>query len=134
MITISAPFPRLRVTVTLPSQQFGDTKASEDSVNVLRSMNNAKTYTYIKRTGRHTLKLPLILSRMKAIELRRFVESYVSAPLLVSLPNGERWVGTFVVNPFEGTAEGVAGGWPGDEAVNVTLEISGTQDMQAELT
>lgn len=133
-VTIAAPWPTPRITITLPSPKFSDSKASEQAVSVKRSTDGTKTYTYVKSSNRKTLKLPFVLSRMKAIELERFVKSYISAPLFVTLQDGTAWAGTLTGDPFGQRAIGRAGGWPGNEAVEVTLEISAELMIQVEPT
>lgn len=123
MITLEAPFPQLNVACVLPNAKMRDSRAANQSVNVQRTMTGV-VYSYVKNTGKATLRLPFILSRMKALELQEFIRVYYRAQWVVVLHDGTRWLASLLSDPFSTTAEGRAAGWPGGEAVNVTLELS----------
>ena len=122
-VVISAPYPGTKVTMVLPSPRFDDSVESESRVDVIRSMVG-DTYTHVKSNDRYTLRWEFLLSRMKALELREFVRVYRTAEWLIKDHKNEEWLGSLVNSPFASKGEGRAGGWPGDEAVTVSLQIS----------
>lgn len=123
MITIKAPYPQLNVSCALPNPKMQDSRSANQSVNVQRTMTGVM-YSYVKNTGTIKLRLPFILTRMKALELKEFIRVYYRAQWVVMLHDESKWLATLLSDPFETVTEGRAQGWPGGEAVNLTLELS----------
>lgn len=120
---LQAPNPQLNVTCILPSAKFLDSRAANDALTVQRSMTGA-TFSYVKSSAASTRSLPFVLSRMKTLELKEFIRVYYRAQWKVTLHDGTVWLCRLLSNPFIATAEGRAVGWPGNEAVAITLELS----------
>ena len=120
---IAAPYPNIKVTSVLPVAQFRDSQSSEQAVKVVRSMIGG-TRTYVKSGTRRRVSLPLLLSRMKMLELQEFIRIYYRAEWLITLHDNTQWVSSLVVNPFLGRVTSRAGGWPGGEAAEFDLELS----------
>lgn len=125
-MNISAPHPASKVTIVLPSPKFSDSKGKEQSVSVKRTITGG-TVTYVKSSDRYRLALRLELTKMKAIELQRFIRIYYRAELLLTMHDGTRWAGKLINNPFDNRSIGRAGGLPGGEMIEVTIEVSATQ-------
>jgi len=123
MISIKAPFPQLNVACVLPNAKMQDSRAANQSVQVQRTMTGAM-FSYVKNAGSSKLRLPFVLSRMKALELKEFIRVYYRAQWVVTLHDDSKWLATLLSDPFSTITEGRAEGWPGGEAVNVTLELS----------
>ena len=125
MIELAAPYPAIQTVTLLPNPQFGDGEAQTCEVSTRRAMDGT-LYTYVKsKSGRRLLTLPLSLSRMKALELRAFIESYFASKLRLTDHLGQVWIGHFVSNPFEFTTPKRAGGWPGNEMQKILMEFEG---------
>jgi hypothetical protein len=107
----------------LPNAKFDDARAANQTVNLQRTMTGV-LYSYVKTTGATTLRLPFVLSRMKALELKEFIRVYYRAQWVVDLHDGTHWIAHLLSDPFDSTAEGRAEGWPGSEAIAVTLVLS----------
>lgn len=125
MTELKAPYPASRVTVILPNPQFNDSRSSESVVTAKRSMLG-RVITYIKQSDRTILRLPFQLSRMKALELQAFLNSYQSATVEVVLYDGSRWAAQFIGEPHAQTAIDRLSDQTltGKELVEVTLTLS----------
>lgn len=121
--TIAAPYPHLNVSCILPNAKFQDSRAANQNVNVQRTMTGVM-YSYVKDTGATTLRLPFVLSRMKALELKEFIRVYYRAKWRIVLHDDTRWLAHLLSDPFSTTTDARAEGWPGGEAVNVVLQLS----------
>jgi hypothetical protein len=120
---LRGPYPALTTTTLLPSPQWGDSKAITGTVVSMRAMDGTH-YTYVKsRNGRKKLRWQFHLSRNKSLELREFINSYFSKPIEITDHDGAKWVGYLMNNPFEFTGDGRAAGWPGGEAMSITLDF-----------
>lgn len=123
---LQAPVPALQTTTQLPSPQFNDSEGRRLVVDVKRSMNNTKR-SYVKSSARSRVTYTFLLSRMKALELRAFIQSYYAAKLRWIDNLGDVWQGYLTGNPVEFSAAGRAQGWPGGEYVEVTIQLEGTR-------
>ena len=127
MIELAAPYPAIQTVTILPNPQFGDGEAQTCEVATRRAMDGT-LYTYVKsKAGRRRLTLPLGLSRMKALELRAFIQSYFASPIRLTDHLGQVWVGHFTSNPFEFSTPKRAAGWPGGEMQTIQLEFEGVK-------
>lgn len=125
MLTLQAPYPGLVTTSVLPDPQFNDAQAMQHGVKIQRAMDGT-CYTHVHTTdGRHKLTYQFALARMKALELRAFVQSYFQSQIRVMNHKGEVWRVWFTNNPFEFDTTEYAEGFPGKELVAVTLECEG---------
>ena len=121
---LQAPYPNVVTTTVMPDPEFNDGDAQRHSVDIKRSMNGTRR-TYIKSNARRQLVYQFSMSKMKALELRAFIMAYYRAKILVVNHLGDRWLVNLTNNPFEFDSGSRAGGWPGDEMVNITLEFEG---------
>ena len=127
MIELAAPYPAIQTVTLLPNPQFGDGEAETCEVATKRAMDGT-LYTYVKsKASRRRLTLPLGLSRMKALELRAFIQSYFAAQVRLTDHLGQVWVGHFTSNPFEFSTPKRAAGWPGGEMQSIQLEFEGVK-------
>jgi len=125
MIILQAPWPKVETTTILRSPQFNDVQAKQNTVDIKRAMDGAKT-TYVKTTNsRYKLTYQFLVSRMKALELRAFVYSYYSSKIKLINHKNEIWIVNFISNPFAFETIGSAKGAPGNEDVTITLELEG---------
>lgn len=122
---LRAPVPTLTTTSVLPDPKFDDSKAGRQSVEIKHAMDGSKR-SYVKSSTRKKLNFTFLLSREKSLELEAFVQAYNRAQVQITTHRGEVWIGYFVSNPFEFSADARAGGWPGGEAVSITLTFEGT--------
>lgn len=121
---LQAPVPALQTQTILPSPQFNDSESRRLSVDVKRSMNNTKR-TYVKSNTRSRTTYTFLLARNKALELRAFFQSYYAAKLRWIDEKGDFWEGYLIGNPIEFSTAGRANGWPGEEYVEVTIQLEG---------
>ncbi len=127
MIELAAPYPAIQTVTLLPSLQFGDGEAQTCEVVTRRAMDGT-LYTYVKsKAGRRRLTLPLGLSRMKALELRAFIQSYFASKVRLTDHLGQVWIGHFTSNPFEFSTPKRAAGWPGKEMQTIQMEFEGVK-------
>jgi hypothetical protein len=120
---IQAPVPSLQTTTLLPNPEFSDGETLSNTVDVKQSMNGT-LYTYVKSNPRSKLLYTISMSRMKALELRAFIQAYYRAKVRVTNHKGEVWDVFFTSNPFEFSGEGRSSE-PGNANVTITLEFEG---------
>ena len=122
---LRAPWPNYKVTSILPNPQFGDTRASESTITIKRTMTGRKV-TYIKPSERYVLTLPFQLTRMKSLEVEAFLQSYQSAPIFIELYDGSQWEALLVDAPVSRQATERIGTNPlvGKELITLTLTFS----------
>ena len=123
-VYLSAPHPANTVTVVLPSPEFGDGRAAQQSVQVRRSMLG-RVITYVKSSDRYTLTLPFQLTRQKSLELENFVRIYYRATWQVILHDDTKWSAKLVGGGL--TKSAVDRIYTGNELVTATLELSATR-------
>lgn len=114
------------VVTQLPSPEFSDSRALQHDVNVKRTLDGTRR-TYVKHKPRRRFVWQFNLSRMKALELRAFVECFHSDRLSITDHCDNEWSGYLTNNPFEldsvsralgSTTNGIRA-----ERVQVTLEF-----------
>lgn len=119
------------VVTQLPSPQFSDSRALQHDVNVKRTLNGSRR-TYVKHKPRRRFLWQFSLSRMKALELRAFVECFHSELMTIVDHCDETWSGYLTNNPFEldmvSRALGSASNGIRAERVQVTLEFQAVLD------
>ena len=126
MITLQAPLPNLQTTTLLPNPELNDTKARRLEMNMRRAMDGTR-YTYVKSTDRYRFSYTFRLARMKALELRAFIISYIGSLIRITDHYNEVWDVYLMNNPFEFNGSGRAEPVPGHEEYTITLELEGTR-------
>lgn len=123
--TLKAPWPNFKVTSILPNLEFEDTRASESTVIIKRTMDGG-VRTYVRPSDRYTLTLPFQLTRMKALELEAFVKAYQAAPIWIEIHDGTQWEGKLIGEPVIRKAVERIGDLTniGKERIDVTLTFS----------
>jgi hypothetical protein len=125
MIELAAPYPAIQTVSLLPNPQLGDGEAETCEVATRRAMDGT-LYSYVKsKAGRRRITPPLGLSRMKALELRAFIQSCFASKVRLTDHLGQVWVGHLTSNPFEFTTPKRAGGWPGGEMQRSNWSLKG---------
>ena len=125
----AAPYPRLQTTSVLPDPEFGDSRASEASIQIKRRMRG-KVSTYVNPNDTQVLVLTFLLTRKKHAEVDQFITAYHTTDWRVTLPDGSRWVTKLVGEPLLGSwTQKIDRGNPrtGDEEVDMTFTFSATR-------
>lgn len=87
-------------------------------------MSDGSTRSYIKRAeGNKRHRFDFIISRDKMEEVADFVSRYRSDEFRI-VWRDEVIIGKLALNPVEFRGNGRAGGWPGGEAYDLTIEIT----------
>lgn len=122
---LRAPWPNYKVTSILPNPEFGDSRSSESTITIKRTITG-RVVTYVKPSGRQTLTLPFQLTRMKSLELEAFIKAYQSAPIYVKLYDGSEWEGKLAGAPVSRQATARIGDniLIGKELIELTLVFS----------
>jgi len=122
---LRAPWPNYKVTSILPNPQFGDKRSTESTITIKRTMTGRKV-TYIQPSERYTLNLPFQLTRMKALEVEAFLNSYQSAPIFLQLYDGSQWEAQLADSQVSRQATERIGSSPltGKELIELTLTFS----------
>lgn len=122
---IQAPYPNHKVTTELPDPDFNDSRTPESTVQIKRTMTG-RVITHPKTSTRQTLTLPIIMTRMKSLELEAFIQSYQAAHWHVTLYDGSQWDAQLVGQPVVRVATDRQGSRvdTGKEMVEVTLRLS----------
>lgn len=125
MLTLEAPYPGIQTTSFLPNPQLGDSEELTDEVVTKRAMDGT-LYTYVKtKNQRRRLVFSLVLSRMKALELRGFITAYYASTIRFTDHLDRVWVGNLVNDPFEFSTPNRSGNCPGQERQTIQLEFEG---------
>lgn len=126
--TLKAPWPDFLVTTVLPSAEFGDSRSSESTITIKRTITG-EVWTYAQPTDRQTLTLPFLLTRMKSLEVEAFLKSYQDAPIFIELEDGSQWEARLAQQPVQRVATGRIGDdiRTGRESVELTLTFSATR-------
>jgi hypothetical protein len=126
MLEITAPWPESDCRVYLPNPKFGDSESLAIDMSPKRAMDGT-LYTYVKTKGlRRKIVMSFTMTRLKSIELNRFLLMYISRQMKIVDHLSRAWVGYITSNPveFSTSRRGYFGG--GDELVDVELEFEGT--------
>lgn len=98
---LAAPYPGIQTITILPEPEFSDSEALTAEVSTQRTITGG-LYTYVKtKNQRRKLVFALRLDRMKALELKAFIQAYYQSVILITDHNDVKWVGQFGSNPFE---------------------------------
>jgi hypothetical protein len=126
MIKLEAPLPAVQTISILPDPQSNDSEALLHRVDTKRAMDGTK-YTYVNQVDRRRLTYEFRLTRMKALELRAFIQSYFDSEIKLTNHKDEVWHLKFVNNPFEFSTAGRAAGSPGGEIQSIQLQFEGVK-------
>lgn len=125
-ITVSAPYPKTKVTMILPAPNFGNIRASQSSIQMKRSMTG-EVWTYIRPNDADVIELTFSLSRQKDLELGEFVRVYHTATWKITDHNGNNWKCQLVGEPIKRIARArnnATSSSTGGEVINVRLKFS----------
>ena len=101
MIRLAAPYPTVQTVTLLPNPEFSDSEGLTATVLQHRSMIG-NLYTYVKaKNNKKRLLFRFQLNRLKALELRAFIQSYYKSKIRVIDHNNINWVVNLINNPFE---------------------------------
>ncbi len=93
-----------QTTTLLPNPEFGDSEGVLDEVAVKRTIAGSR-YVYVKtKNSRRKLIFSFKLQRLKALELRAFIQSYFASTVTLVDHLDQIWIGNFMTNPFEFTS------------------------------
>lgn len=123
---LEAPYPALASTILLPSPRIGNNQGLLAQVTVVKMMDGSRRSFIKKADNRKRHRWDFTLSGDKRDEVSDFVKRYRGATLRI-VWRGRTVIGKFGINPVEFTCVGRAGGWPGGEAYQLTLEVIETQ-------
>ena len=127
MFILMAPYPSYSVTTLLPSPKFGDSKLLRAKLKTMRAVDGT-LYTYvISKNNLKGFKWDFILSLDKAKELSDFIDTYFSSKIKITDHDDNSVIGYLKNNPVDFVGRGRAYGWPGNEDVEVTLELEETE-------
>jgi hypothetical protein len=85
-----------------------------------------RVITYVDPSDRYEVQLPLVLTRMKDLELEAFINAYQSAHWHLTLYDGSTWDCQLIGEPVRRQATQRYGNnpTPGKEVIEVTLTLS----------
>src|SRR6056297_1583550 len=119
---MEAPYPASASTVLLPQPELGNNLGLLSQVTVIKMMDGSRRTFVKKAEGKKRHRWDFTISRDKMDELSDFVNRYRGAKLRV-VWRERTIIGKFAINPIELNGIGRAGGWPGGEAYQVTIEV-----------
>jgi len=126
-VTLSAPYPKTKVTTVLPDPQLGNTRTTESNVQLKRTMTG-KLWSYVQSTNKEILVLSFIITRQKDFELAEFVRIYLTADWKLIDHNGKEWKVKLLGEPLRRNSVGRAASSntnaTGGETKSVTLTFS----------
>lgn len=123
---MEAPYPASASTIVLPSPQLGNNEGLLSQVTVIKMMDGTRRSYVKKAEGKKTHRWDFQITRDKMEEASDFVNRYRGARLRIVW--GTRTIiGKFAVNPVEFGCIGRAGGQPGGEKYQMTLEVIETE-------
>lgn len=112
--------------ITMPSPEWGDTENYGGIFTIRRSMNNVP-YTYVRHLSLRKLKLPWVVAKRKAWELREFLLQNNTKIMTLTTWKGDKWYVNLTTNPFELSSIGRYENE--NEKVSVELEFEGLKVM-----
>ena len=119
---LEAPYPALASTMILPRPRIGNNQGLNASVTVLRMMDGSKRTFVTRGDGKKIHRWDFDISRDKMEEFADFMRRY-RGNLMRATWRSRTIIGRVSATPIEFGGNGRAGGWPGDEAYGVTLEL-----------
>ena len=122
VVYIEAPYPAPYVTMVLPNPKLDNTKGLTSNISALYT-EDGTVYTYVtKRSGKKKYLWSFSVSADKANEVYGFFDHFSGQKLRVEW-QGVYYIGYIVNNPIEVRYVERAGGWPGGELVQFTIEF-----------
>lgn len=119
---LEAPYPALASTMLLPSPDMGNNIGLMSQVVVVR-MEDGSRRSFVKDGGGKTRhRWSFLMSRDKMEEFVDFVERYRGAEFRATWRE-RSIIGKVSLNPVEVSGQGRAGGYPGGEVYETTLEM-----------
>jgi|WetSurMetagenome_2_1015567.scaffolds.fasta_scaffold01440_3 hypothetical protein len=123
MFIIEAPYPDIQTTTVLPSPSWGDAVEAVATVKALRAMNG-KLYTYTQsKDQRKKCRWEFTVSRDKGLEVKAFLACYYLTKVKITDHDGVVWIGYIQNNPNDLMGAGHAGGFPGSEIANFSIDF-----------
>lgn len=126
-VSISAPYPKEKVTTILPDPQLGNSRATESNIQLKRTMTG-RLWSYIRSNDTEILKMTFIITRQKDFELSEFIRVYLTADWKLIDHNGKQWKVKLVGEPIRRNSVGRAAtsntAATGGETKSVTLTFS----------
>ena len=120
MLRLAAPYPGVQTITLLPNPQFSDSEALTAAVSSQQTMDGT-LHTYVKtKDSRRKLLFSFNLNRLKALELKAFIQAYYRSKITLTDHNDVMWIGNFTSNPFD--LESIV-----DERQTFTLEFEGCE-------
>ena len=119
---VQAPYPALASTMLLPSPQVGNNLGATSEVVIIKMMDGSRRSIVKKAGNNRRYRWTFVLSRDKIEEVQDFVLRYRGSSFR-TIWRGNVVIGKLNLNPVEFAGNGRAGGWPGNEAYEVTLEL-----------
>jgi hypothetical protein len=120
---VQAPYPAITDNLLLRSPEFSNQRNKAHTLSTIRT-GDGTLYTYIKKKrGREVHQWEFKVSYKKMLEVKEFFRSFISDLVRIYDHNDTVYIGYMTVNPWEGSGEGRAGGWPGNEAYGFTLQL-----------
>ncbi len=93
-----------QTTTLLPNPQWNDSENIVDDIMVKRKLGVGR-FTYNKtKNNRRRLLFNFKLSRLKALELRAFIQAYFASTITLIDHLDQLWIGNFTINPFDFTS------------------------------
>lgn len=126
-VKLQAPNPSLQTTTFLPNPEFTDSEAGVPSINILRMMDGTKYIYKRDKSNRRRLQLEFSLSRLKALELKAFYNSYKASDIKLTDHLGQVWIGNFISNPFDFETIGPHSSIVGYAQQTIRIEFEGTK-------
>ncbi len=123
-IKLEAPWPNPSVISIFPNPQFSDVETADRTVTRQRSMNGM-LYSYGRDDGTSKLTYVLSLNRLKALELKAFIETMIGQQIKLVNHKNETWIGFIDNNPFEITQARRAVGPTSTEYDTVSISFEG---------
>lgn len=122
MFILEAPYPALASTILLPNPKIGNNYGLSAQVTIVKMMDGSSR-TYITDGNNERLhRWDMIVSHDKMNEVTDFLNRYSAATMRATWRD-RVIIGKAVLNPVEVTGDGRAGGWPGNEAYAITIEM-----------
>lgn len=100
MIVLQAPHELIVTTTVLPSPLVGDDEAPTTSLQLNRAIDGT-VYTQGRIIGRYKFTYVWTLTRVKAIELIQFVNTFYTKNIRITNHKNEVWVVNVLTDPNE---------------------------------
>lgn len=119
---LEAPYPAIASTVLLPRPRIGNNLGLRSDVRVITMMDGSRRSFIRRGAGKKTHRWTFRITSDKMEEFMDFIERYRAEKFRATW-RGRSIVGQITGNPVEPVGAGRAGGQPGGEVYNVTIEM-----------